>query len=147
MFVEQKFKNGDRVRKRRTPVQASELGAVGRGEAMPDWPGAWFRDGIVEQNLHPVCRIAYDRVAYLGVADGGTVRITFDRQVRGVSTDRWEVEPVGDAPVLLDGQVICEFKFRLAMPGIFKAIVAELGLSPSTVSKYRRFMRTKLAET
>ena len=86
-------------------------------------------------------------MAYLGVADGGTVRITLDRNVRGQSTDRWEVEPVGKEPVLLEGQVICEFKFRLALPGVFKAIVAELGLAPSTVSKYRRFMRTKLAET
>ena len=146
MFVEQKIKSGDRVRKRRESVRLPELAAVGLGESLPGWPGVWFRDGIAEQKLRPICRIAYDRVAYLGVADGGTVRLTLDRNVRGQNTDRWEVEPVGETPVLLEGQVICEFKFRLAMPGIFKAIVEELGLAPSTVSKYRRFMRTKLAE-
>ena len=144
MFVEQKVKSGDRVRKRRASVRLPELAAVGLGELPAGWPGFWFCEGIAEQKLRPICRIAYDRVAYLGVADGGTVRITLDRNVRGQSTDRWEVEPVDEAPILLEGQVICEFKFRLAMPRIFKAIVEELGLAPSTVSKYRRFMRTEL---
>ena len=104
----------------------------------------WFRDGVVAQGLRPVCRIAYDRVAYLGLAEGHTVRATFDRNVRGESADGWAIQPVGNTSVLLVGQVICEFKFRLAMPGLFKAIVAELGLTPSTVSKYRRFMQTKV---
>lgn len=145
MFVEQKIKFGDRVRKRRAPVKLSELAAVGRGAAPPEWPGIWFRDGVAEQKLSPVCRIAYDRVAYLGVAEGGTVRITFDRNVRGTRTDRWDVERVGNSPMLLEGQVICEFKFRLALPALFKVIIGELGLAPSTVSKYRRFMQTTLA--
>ncbi|HEY3788565.1 MAG TPA: polyphosphate polymerase domain-containing protein [Urbifossiella sp.] len=144
IFVEQKIKSGDRVRKRRAPVQEPELAAVGRGEPHPDWPGIWFHNGITEQQLRPVCRIAYDRVAYLGVAEGHTVRVTFDRHVRGETTTDWEVKTVGETPVLLAGLVICEFKFRLSMPAIFKEIVEEYGLTPCSVSKYRRFMHSRL---
>lgn len=145
MFVEQKIKTGDRVRKRRAPVDANELTAIARGESPPGWTGGWFRDGVTEQNLRPICRIAYDRVAYLGTVEGGTVRITFDRNVLGAAEENWEVSPVAAAgPALLEGEVICEFKFRLALPALFKSIVEEFGLVPSPVSKYRRFMQTRL---
>jgi hypothetical protein len=136
MFVEQKVKDGDRVHKRRAPVNAEQLAAKGHVN--------WFHEGVMKQGLRPVCRIGYDRVAYLGIADGHTVRVTFDRNIRGEAADGWEVHPVGETPVLLAGQVICEFKFRLAMPGLFKEVVTQLSLSPGTVSKYRRFMQTKL---
>lgn len=142
MFVEQKVKKGDRVRKRRSPLEGGNLAAALHGDPPRGWAGLWFRHGVAERKLRPVCRIAYDRVAFLGVAEGGTVRVTLDRNVRGAASEAWHVEPVGDAPVLLAGQVICEFKFRVAMPGIFKDIVADLGLTPSSVSKYRRFMQT-----
>lgn len=145
IFVEQKTKTGDRVRKRRSPADLATLAAIATGSPIPEWPGEWFRDGLASQNLSPTCRIAYDRVAYLGTADGGTVRITFDRNVRGVAESKWELEPVEDGTRLLVGEVICEFKFRLALPGPFKAIVEACGLVPSAVSKYRRFMQTKLA--
>jgi hypothetical protein len=144
IFVEQKIKNGDRVRKRRAPADSATLAAIARNDPQPDWSGDWFLSGLAEQRLSPICRIAYDRVAYLGTMDGGTVRITFDRNVRGTAETNWELGHV-DGPPLLDGEVICEFKFRLALPSLFKAIVEEFGLVPSAVSKYRRFMQTKFA--
>ena len=145
IFVERKTKSGDRVRKKRTHADLGILMAIAKGDAPPAWSGEWFRDGIAGQKLSPVCRIAYDRVAFLGTADGGTVRITFDRNVRGDTEQKWELEPIEERECLLNGDVICEFKFRLAMPAAFKAIVEEFGLVPSAVSKYRRFMETKLA--
>jgi len=145
MFVEQKIKTGDRVRKRRAQVDPGNLAAIARGQAPTGWTGCWFGDGVADLRLRPICRIAYDRVAYLGTADGGTVRITFDRNVRGAGEEKWEVEPVDEAPVLLEGDVICEFKFRLALPGLFKSMVEEFALTPCAVSKYRRFMESKLA--
>jgi hypothetical protein len=144
IFVEQKIKIGDRVRKRRSPAADRELHAIGRGEDVASC--GWFHNGIRESNLRPVCRIAYDRIAYLGTAEGNTIRVTFDRNVRGVAADRWEIAGVDGQPELLPGEVICEFKFRLALPGFFKSIVSELALAPSSVSKYRRYMQTKLAE-
>ena len=109
-------------------------------DAVAVWPGHWFHAQLTRRNLLLICRVAYERVAYLGTAEGGAVRLTFDRNIRGVPATGWELIPVGSAPVLLPGRVVCEFKFRLAMPALFKAVVADLGLTPAAVSKYRTFM-------
>ena len=140
-FLERKAKRGDRVRKRRSAVPVTELPRLANGTS-PDWAGAWFRGQLELRNLRPVCRIAYERVAYLGTADGGTVRVTFDRHVRGERADGWAVEPVASESPLTAGRVVTEFKFRAAMPGLFKRVVAELGLTPGGVSKYRLFLQS-----
>jgi hypothetical protein len=139
VFVERKQKTGDRVRKQRSRVTAVNRLA---GPVEAGWPGAWFHRELLDRGLRPVCRVSYERVAYAGTADSGPVRLTFDRRVRGELADGWHLTPVTDAPALLDDLVICEFKFRLALPALFKGIVADLGLSPSAVSKYRRFLGT-----
>lgn len=126
IFLERKTRTGDRVRKLRSLA--------------PE--GDWFRHEVDARKLQPVCRVSYERVAFTGLAGGGAVRVTFDRNVRGTRASGWAVDPVGPAPVLLDGRVICEFKFRHALPGLFKDIIHALALSPSTVSKYRLFMQT-----
>jgi hypothetical protein len=140
VFLERKDKDGDRVRKCRAPVGPGELGVLADPNAPPGWAGGWFHRQLGRRGLRPVCRVTYDRVAYLGQADGGTVRVTFDRAARGEPADGWDVTPVAGGPELLPGRVICEFKFRLAMPLVFKEIVGALGLAPAAVSKYRRFV-------
>lgn len=140
VFVERKDKSGDKVRKCRASVAMDELGLLA-DEAVPtSWSGGWFHHELCERKLAPVCRITYERVAYLGAADGGTVRVTFDRNVRGERAGEWEVTPVAVRGELLPGQVICEFKYRAAMPLLFKELVETLGLNPSACSKYRRFI-------
>ena len=47
---------------------------------------------------------------------------------------------------LLDGLVVCEFKFSGAMPGPMKRIVAAERLAPAGVSKYRACVRAFAAE-
>jgi hypothetical protein len=140
VFLEQKDKNGDKVRKCRVSVPTPELAILTRPGAPTGWPGEWFHQRLALRRLAPVCRVTYERVAYLGTADGGAVRLTFDRNVRGEVADGWEVVPVRSAAELLPGHVICEFKYRLAMPLLFKEIVQALGLNPSPISKYRRFV-------
>lgn len=140
VFVERKTKNGDKVRKHRVRVAATEVADLAAPELGGEWAGEWFHSQLLQKQLRPVCRVAYERVAYLGTADGGTVRLTFDRNVRGVAAGAWELAAVGDAPPLLD-RVVCEFKFRTAMPAMFKGIVADLGLTPQPVSKYRTFVQ------
>jgi hypothetical protein len=142
LFVERKTKAGDKVRKHRTRIDAMELGGFGADAADSLRPGGWFHGEVLQRELRPVCRIAYERVAYMGAGESGAVRLTFDRRVRGVVADGWEVGPVDPGPVLLADRVICEFKFRVAMPALFKGIVAELALAPAAVSKYRLFVRT-----
>ncbi len=140
VFVERKTKNGDKVRKQRVRIDASEVSDLAAAELNGEWAGEWFHSQLLQKQLRPVCRVAYERVAYLGTADGGTVRLTFDRNVRGVLAGEWKLEAVGAAAPLLD-RVVCEFKFRTAMPALFKGVVADLALTPTPVSKYRTFVQ------
>lgn len=140
VFVEQKTKNGDKVRKHRSRINPADVGELAAAQLNGEWAGEWFHSHLLQKQLKPVCRIAYERVAYLGTADGGTVRLTFDRNIRGVLLSEWQLAVIGDVPPLLD-RVVCEFKFRRAMPALFKGIVADLGLAPNPVSKYRTFVR------
>ncbi len=140
VFVERKTKNGDKVRKQRVPINATEVADLAAPSLNGEWAGEWFHSQLLQKQLKPVCRVAYERVAYLGTADGGTVRLTFDRNVRGVLADEWKLEAVGAVTPLLD-RVVCEFKFRTAMPALFKGIVADLALTPTPVSKYRTFVQ------
>lgn len=140
VFLERKDKDGDRVHKSRVSVPAADLSDLSTGRANVQWPGGWFRDEIIRRRLAPICRISYDRVAYLGTTETGAVRVTFDRQVRGEIASGWNVVPVGAATELLPGRVICEFKYRTALPPLFKEIVTVLGLQPTPCSKYRCFI-------
>jgi VTC domain len=139
-YLERKDKKGDRVHKSRVSVPSTELAGHLSNGAIKSWPGGWFRDEIARRRLAPVCGITYDRMAYLGSAENGAVRVTFDRRVRGVWATTWDVVPVQSAVELLPNQVICEFKYRLAMPRLFKEIVEAFGLQPTACSKYRRFL-------
>ena len=70
------------------------------------------------------------------------MRLTFDRNIRGLVCRDWKVPLFESGTPILTGQVICEFKYRSSMPALFKEIVQAMHLSPSPVSKYRTFMRT-----
>jgi hypothetical protein len=142
VFVERKTKSGEKVRKLRTKVESPEVGKFAAPSLNGEWAGRWFHSELLAKRLRPVCRVAYERVAYTGVADGGVVRVTFDRNVRGVVAGDWKLEAVGSAPELLPGRVVCEFKFRTAMPALFRGLVADMGLAPAGVSKYRLFVQS-----
>lgn len=141
VFVERKTKNGDKVRKHRSKIDAKEVLDFAATALNGEWAGEWFHSQLLEKQLHPVCRISYERVAYLGTTEGGTVRLTFDRNIRGAVVSKWEVGVVGEAAPLIPEHVVCEFKFRNTMPALFRCIVADLALTPTPVSKYRRFVQ------
>jgi hypothetical protein len=142
VFAERKTKRGDEVRKRRSPVPDGHTAPLAESAPVDQWPCEWFRRQVSLRQLRPVCRVTYERVAFMGTTgEGDTVRATFDRNIRGMVANDWESIPVHGAS-LLPGQVICEFKFRVAMPVMFKTIVEEMSLTPATVSKYRLFMGT-----
>jgi VTC domain-containing protein len=141
VFVERKTKNGDKVRKHRARINPAEVPDLAKPSLNGEWAGEWFHSQLLEKNLRPMCRVAYERVAYLGTADGGTVRLTFDRNIRGMLASEWKLDTVLAAAPLLPERVVCEFKFRTAMPAIFRSIVADLALTPTPVSKYRTFVQ------
>jgi hypothetical protein len=142
VYVERKDKNGAKVRKSRVSVPTADLAILAAPVTPSSWAGGWFHHELMRRKLAPVCRISYERMAYLGTADGGTVRLTFDRTVRGELAAGWDVVPVVKSRELLPKQVICEFKYRAAMPLLFKELVESLGLNPQPCSKYRRFVET-----
>jgi hypothetical protein len=142
VFVEQKTKNGEKVRKHRSKIDRREVGDLAASQLNGEWAGEWFHSRLIEKQLRPVCHVAYMRVAYLGLIEGGTVRLTFDRNIRGMLAEKWELETVAEAAPLLSNLIVCEFKFRNVMPALLRGIVADLNLAPSPFSKYRNFMQS-----
>ncbi len=141
VFVERKTKNGEKVRKHRSKIDAREVPDLAALCLNGEWAGEWFHSQLLELHLRPVCRIAYERVAYTGMFEDGVVRLTFDRNIRGVVSREWKLETVGAVAPLLPDRVVCEFKYRTAMPALFRGIVADLALTPTPISKYRTFVQ------
>lgn len=135
VYLERKMVRKSIVRKRRAPAQTPDLETlVGQGG---DSDTAWFVRQVNREELAPVCQVSYQRRAFFGSAEDGPMRITFDRSIRGAPVSRWAFDPSITPRALLESVVVCEFKFRDAMPGMMKRTVANLGLTPRKISKYR----------
>lgn len=144
IYLERKTRQSDRVSKRRCHVPITELplvsaAAADAGEAQA-WPGIWFRERVVNYPLRPTCRLTYDRCAFVKAGEDGPLRLTLDRNIRGETANGWDLTPVDQGHAILPGEVICEFKFRVAMPNVFKELIELLKLEAGSVSKYRRMM-------
>ncbi len=144
VFLEQKTKSAQRVRKRRTSVPAIDLsrliGDPSASEDEPHWAGRWFTSRLTARDLRPLCRVSYERLALIGTTSEGPIRVTFDRRALGEACAAPIPDPVDDGRPLLHDQVITEFKFLGAMPASFKRVIEDLRLAPTSVSKYRRCM-------
>lgn len=136
-YVERKAKRGEKVAKRRSRIQSPELSMLGSVTPIADWSGDWFRECLVRRQLSPVSQITYERLAFGGQCEEGPLRLTFDRNIHGALVGEWGLVPFASGPLLLEGLVIMELKFRTAMPSPFKQLVQEFQLSSTTVSKYR----------
>jgi hypothetical protein len=144
VFLERKFRRGDRVKKRRTIVPDAELPVLSNPFSTVDWAGHWFHRHLLRRGLRPVCRIAYWRVPYIGNSREGPMRLTLDRSIRGCLADDWGVDPFPDGLTILPDRVVCELKFRSFMPTVFKEIVQAMHLTPIRISKYRTFMQASI---
>ncbi len=140
VFLERKSRHGDRVAKRRCDVQLDELPAVLSPEPTGAWPGEWFRERVAQFAFQPACLLTYDRTAFFKITDDGPLRMTLDRRIRGQANDSWDLTPLHNGQSILDDHVVCEFKFRGSMPGLFKDVIQTLKLEAGSVSKYRRMM-------
>lgn len=139
-FVERKTKNGQQVRKLRDAVEAVRLPAVVDPAADEQAPGGWFGRQLGRWRLSPTCRIRYERQAFYGVVADGPIRLTFDRSLVAAPVAGWSLQPLADERPADESRVICEFKFRGAMPSVFKQAVERFQLEPSGFSKYRQGM-------
>lgn len=144
IYFEQKSRRGDRVRKRRSEARLDDLARLIderlTSADADDWSGAWFREQILHHAFTPACRVTYRRTAFVQSTSQGPVRLTFDRQIRGVADGAWDLTPVEQGDCLLDDAVVCEFKFRAALPALFKQVIVDLQLQSGSMSKYRRLM-------
>lgn len=136
IFVERKRRQGNRVQKRRSGVEAVDLDARMSGGGAAGWAGDWFRAEVEARGFRPVCGLAYLRTAFFGTEDGRHFRLTIDRRIMAGTASRWMVDAAGTTE-LLQGSAVCEMKFRDGMPQSLKAIVARYGLRPMGASKYR----------
>lgn len=134
VYLERKTKRGQQVWKRRTATSLNDLAGVGAENG----PGRWFAQQLARRALRPVCRITYQRVAYMGMGASGPIRLTFDRSAFGLPAAGTHVEPFADGASLLRDEVCVEFKFLGAMPGLFKEVIESMRLTPRPASKYRR---------
>jgi hypothetical protein len=138
--LERKVRRKDRVKKRRARVALDRLECSGISIAEDSWEGEWFREAVQKRDLCPSCCLTYDRAAFMKATDAGTLRLTLDRRIRGSSTESWQPNPIAEGTEILQGQVICELKFRDVMPPLFQSLVTEKQLTPASVSKYRLMM-------
>jgi VTC domain len=137
VFLERKMKTRGQVGKRRTRVGEEEVAMLAAREADRDWRGWWFHRRLLLRDLTPKCQIAYDRVARVGAAPEGPIRLTMDRNLRCFPSDQWQVHRTGPWRPLLDRECIIEMKYRVAVPTLFKEVIQQLQLVPQAVSKYR----------
>jgi VTC domain len=142
IFLEQKRKSAGQVAKRRIQVDEAELARLCETQLDEAWTGHWFHRRLNRRRLQPTCLISYQRQAYFGASVEGPLRLTLDRDLRTQQAERWTVAPVKDGLPILPDHVLLELKFRRHLPGAFKGMMQDHGLSPEPISKYRLAMET-----
>jgi hypothetical protein len=136
VFLERKFRTNRLLAKRRTTVPIAELEHLAASVPEPAWPGYWFHRRVLLRRLDPLVQMSYDRIARVGMASAGPIRMTVDTNLRVLPMpDRAFIPGVGFP--LIDGHCIVELKYRVEMPALFKQLVETFGIEASAVSKYR----------
>ena len=77
IFLERKSRKGERVRKRRTTIDETELSQFAESRTDAGWHGTWFAEQIGRRGLEPALRVQYVRTAYFGTTTEGPIRVTF----------------------------------------------------------------------
>lgn len=136
MFLERKFRTDKLLAKRRTIVPINEFDYLEGDTADPEWAGYWFHRRLLVRRLQPLVQLSYNRTARLGMSSTGPVRMTIDFDLRILPLpDRAFIPGVG-LP-LLEGRNVVELKYRVALPVVFKQLIADFQLEMQPVSKYR----------
>jgi hypothetical protein len=137
VFLERKLKTRGLVSKRRAAVNAAELTQLQDSEPDPGWPGFWYHQRLLARRLRPVCQIGYQRIARVAMTPYGPIRLTVDRGIQALPLSIAAFNDLAPGIGLSEDEVIVEFKFRMAMPVLFKELVEKFALTPKRMSKYR----------
>jgi hypothetical protein len=144
VYLERKTRRGVQVRKQRAAVHIDDLASLDHdvftAASLPE-PAQWFAGQVRERQLRPACVLACERLALMGLADNGTIRLTFDRHLSVSDVDasqRWLPRTAAASLPVTDDLVVCEFKFCGALPAVFKSAIERFGLAPGGFSKFRQ---------
>lgn len=137
--LEKKIKEGSYVRKESTVLTRNEYDMIlkGRTDFLLKREEKAANDFAIEcliNRLKPEVIVDYERLPF--VYDNGTVRITFDMNIRAVIDDMDIFRCSSPAyEVLGQDQLIMEVKYTEFLPDIFRAILPQEGCRQA-VSKY-----------
>lgn len=138
LWLEQKKKRSGRVLKRRFSVDDSRPVEHLLAHTDQNWEGDWFRRRVSDLRLSPVTAVTYYRTARVGSSAAGPIRLTVDANIRIATADGWQVHScISDAAQVLPDRQIVELKFREFLPTVFRQLIQEFELLPTTFSKYR----------
>jgi len=137
VFLERKLKTRGLVSKRRALVPVEELSRLHSEEPDASWPGFWYHQRLLARQLRPICQIGYHRIARVTLTQHGPIRLTLDRGIRSTPLKQIGFDDALPGVELSEDEVIVEFKFRMAMPVLFKELVEQFALTPKRISKYR----------
>jgi hypothetical protein len=137
VFLERKMRTRKVLSKRRTLVPTKDLFRLAGNHVDPEWKGAWFHKRLQKRHFSPVIQTSYRRNARVAETELGIVRLTIDEDLRALPIENLSFHRFGSGDRVLDNQAIVEFKFRLAMPAVFKELVEQFGIKSQRVSKYR----------
>lgn len=91
---------------------------------------------VFSKNLRPVVLVVYEREPYLSKFDN-TVRITFDKNLRGVGYPALEkLYDDNGLSSALNNHFILEVKFNKTFPGWLNPAISRFGLRKQSASKY-----------
>lgn len=138
VFLERKLRANSVVTKRRSLVEVEDLPLLDSHTLDRQWAGGyWFHRRLQARGLRPATQISYVRSARVLDTKAGFMRLTLDRQLAARPIQSFEFSKEPGAPVLPDGRVILELKFRNRMPSLFRELMDELVLTPQPLSKFR----------
>ena len=137
VFVERKLKTRGLLAKRRSLVPIKSLALLEASMPQLGWEGKWFHDRIQLRQLHPVCLIAYQRMARYSLCNNRPIRLTIDENIYAAATNEISFNNELVWKGVLENQNILEIKYRIEMPLLFKNLIEEYDLKPQPVSKYR----------
>lgn len=138
--LERKKKYGSWIHKESAPLTRTELEQIQAGEYgfLLHSPHALCREFYTEcisRMLRPRVIVDYDREPW--ILDAGTVRVTFDRDVRA-AVGGWDLFDPGlpTLPVLEPGKLVLEVKFTEYLPRLVRELLPPRAQELTAVSKY-----------
>jgi hypothetical protein len=136
VFFERKLRQPRVLIKRRTLDSIATLAYLETNDVNADWAGQWFHRRLLVRRLRPVCQVTYDRMARIASTAEGLVRLTLDSDLRatGIEAPAFAAD-AGDR--FFSGRNILELKYHARVPALFRRLIEEFALTPTTASKYR----------